>query len=268
MFSLLYDQDVHLEIPRAFFATLRPLLAAARGGPPLLELGCGSGLLTERLAAAGARVIGVDVSRAMLARARRRCAPHAGRVRLLRRDLRALRLPPVHALALACHDVVNHLPSRPALRRALGRVRRALAPGGGLVFDALTDSAFERHWAENAHRLEGPDGDLWLDCDWDPVRRRGSARLVAYVKDGRGRYTRLETTHHQYAWRDAELIAALRAAGFAELWRRPWSAFRDGESERALWYARVAGPAGPIRAKRLRALGFRRIVAASRGREE
>ena len=60
----------------------------------MLELGCGSGLLTERIAAAGVPVLGVDASRPMLRRAHARCAAHAGQVRLLARDFAALRLPP------------------------------------------------------------------------------------------------------------------------------------------------------------------------------
>jgi SAM-dependent methyltransferase len=259
VFSLVYDQDVHLDVPRAFLRTLRPLLRSARGGPPVLDLGCGSGLLTERIAAAGLPVLGIDGSRAMLARARERCAKHGPRVRLLARDLAALRLAPVHALAVACHDVMNHLPSAAALRRVLGSVRRALAPGGVFVFDALTDWAFETYWPDNTHRLEGPHGDLWMDCDWDPVRRRGTAHMTAYVHDGRGRYARHETTLHEYARSDRELTNALHAAGFAEVWRMPWSPWADppGEErlERQLWCGRVAGE-GPIAAGALRALGF------------
>jgi SAM-dependent methyltransferase len=266
VFSLVYDQDVHLEVPRAFFRTLRPLLRAARGGPPVLDLGCGSGLLTERIAAAGLPVLGVDGSRAMLARARARCARRGAQVRLLVRDLGALRLPPVHHLAVACHDVVNHLPSEAALRRVLGSVRRALAPGGVLVFDALTDWAFETYWPDNVHRLEGPHGDLWMDCDFDPERRRGTVRMTAYVRERSGRYARHETTLHEYAWSDRTLAAALRAAGFAELWRRPWSAWRDqheeGRLERALWCGRAPGE-GRVTCETLRAAGFRRLARAS-----
>ena len=245
VFSRVYDQDVHLDVPRAFFRALRPLLAAARGGPPVLDLGCGSGLLTERIARAGARVLGVDGSRAMLRRARARCARHGGRVRLMERNLGALRLPPVHTLAVACHDVLNHLPSEAALRRVLTSIRRALAPGGVFVFDALTEWAFETYWPENVHRLEGPHGDLWMDCDYDPVRRRGTVHMTAYVKDTRGRYTRHQTTLHEYAWSDRELARALRAAGFAEAWRTAWSPWADqheeAQLERALWCGRVAG---------------------------
>jgi SAM-dependent methyltransferase len=267
VFSLVYDQDVHLDVPRAFFRTLRPLLRAARRGPPVLDLGCGSGLLTERIAAAGVRVLGVDGSRAMLARARTRCAKHGPRVQLLARDLGALRLAPVHTLALACHDVLNHLPSEAALRRVLTSICRALAPGGVLVFDALTDWAFETYWPGNTHRLEGPHGDLWMDCDYDPVRRRGTAHMTAYVRDGRGRYARHETTLHEYAWSDRVLSRALRGAGFAEVRQMPWSAWPDqheeGRLERQLWCGRVAGE-GPIAPDALRALGLRRLPSASR----
>jgi SAM-dependent methyltransferase len=264
VFSRVYDQDVHLEIPAAFFRTLAPLVRDARRGPPILDLGCGSGLVTERLARAGARVIGVDASRPMLARARRRCAPHRDRVRLTARRLEALRLPPEAELALACGDVINHLPTPGLVERVLRSVRRALLPGGAFVFDALTDFCFETYWPENTHLLEGPHGDLLMDCDWDPVRRRGTARMIAYARERGGRYRRLETTLHEYAWRDRELRRALRAAGFAEVWRRPWSAWPDQREEpamdRNLWCGRTAGAAAGVRTARLQALGFRRVA--------
>ena len=264
VFSLVYDQDVHLDVPRAFFRTLRPLLRAARRRPPVLDLGCGSGLLTERIAAAGVPVLGVDGSRPMLARARARCAKHAPRVRLLARDLGALRLAPVHALALACHDVLNHLPSEATLRRVLGSVRRALAPGGAFVFDALTDWAFETYWPDNTHLLQGPHGDLLMDCDFDPKRRRGTVRMIAWARERDGRFSRHQATLFEYARSDAELLRALAAAGFDEVWRRPWSPWPDQHLEpamdRALWCGRRTGGDASIHPARLRALGFRRLA--------
>jgi SAM-dependent methyltransferase len=265
VFWLVVDQVGHRDVPRAFFRTLRPLLRVAGG--PVLELGCGSGLLTQRLAAAGLDVIGVDASRAMLRRARARCAAHAGRVRLVPRDFAQLRLPPVHPLAVACHDVLNHLPSEAAVRRALGAARRALVPGGAFVFDALTERAFATYWPDNVHRLDGPHGDVWMDCDWDPRRRRGTVHMTAYVKRGRGGWVRHETTLHEWAHDDGRLARALFAAGFDEVWRRPWSAWSERRPseppERALWCGRLAGTA-PVSARALREVGFRRVSATAR----
>jgi len=263
VFSRVYDQDVHLEIPKAFFRALAPLVRDARRGPPVLDLGCGSGLVTERIARAGARAIGVDGSHAMLALARRRCAPWRGRVAFLERRLESLRLPPETWLALACGDVINHLPRLAVVERVLRSARRALASGGALVFDALTEFCFETYWPDNTHRLSGPHGDLLMDCDWDPVRRRGTAHMIAYARERGGRFRRLETTLHEYLWRDRELVRAFRAAGFAEVWRRPWSAWPDQQEEpgmdRNLWCGRTAGKAAAVRPASLRAQGFRRV---------
>jgi SAM-dependent methyltransferase len=268
VFSRVYDQDVHLEIPRAFHRTLRPLVRDARDGPAILDLGCGSGLVTERIAAQGAHVIGVDGSKPMLALARRRCARHRDRVRLLHRRLDAMRLAPEAHLALACGDVINHLPRLPIVKRVLGQVHRALAPGGVLVFDALTKFCFETYWPDNTHLLEGPHGDLLMDCDWDPVRRRGTARMIAYARDARGRLRRSDTTLHEYLWLDRELLDAFSSAGFSEVWKLPWSAWPDQREEpamdRTLWCARKGGADASVRPARLRALGFRRVGPARR----
>lgn len=246
-------------------------MAAARHGPAILDLGCGSGLLTELLAAAGARVIGIDASRPMLRLARRRCARWPRRVRLLERRLEALALPPGAELALACGDVVNHLPTRSRVTRVFRSVRRALAPGGLFAFEAHTPYAYRTFWSDNTHLLEGPHGDLLLECDYDPARRRAAARMIAYARGAGGRYARREATLFEYAHTDAELLRAFRAAGFAEVWRRPWSPFPfDDEPrlERNLWCARVAGGERLAWHAALGSLGFGRVRGPRRRRAQ
>src|SRR5690349_3551008 len=64
---------------------------ARRYGETVLEIGCGTGRILLPIASSGARVVGIDASEAMLARARQRVddAPEDVRARveaLLRRD--------------------------------------------------------------------------------------------------------------------------------------------------------------------------------------
>src|SRR4051812_37909045 len=64
-------------------------LASAQHGP-ILELGCGTGRLTVPVARTGARIVGIDRSAAMLARARQRLRRARLGALLLRGDIRQL----------------------------------------------------------------------------------------------------------------------------------------------------------------------------------
>ena len=182
-------------------------------------------------------------------------------MKLLARDLAALRLPPVHALAVACHDVLNHLPSEAALRRVLRSVRRALAPGGAFVFDALTDHAFETLWADNTHRLEGPHGDLWMDCDYDPraaPRHRPHDGLRAAARAAATRGTRRRSTSGRTTSAGSNGPFAARASPRSGAGRGARGATAEfGSNARSGAGARPGD--GPVTARRLRALGFRRV---------
>jgi ubiquinone/menaquinone biosynthesis C-methylase UbiE len=109
----------------------------------ILEVGPGPGVLLEQIAAAGPRPIGVDVSRSMLRRARRRLE-HAGRhVALVQAD--ALRLP-FGAAAFDAVVMTFALSAVPEGDGAVAEVSRVLRPGGKfVVVDACLPS----------------DGNLW-----------------------------------------------------------------------------------------------------------
>src|SRR4051812_12829721 len=105
-------------------------LAAAQDGR-VLELGCGTGRLTIPLARAGARVVGIDRSEPMLARARqgwRRARPAA---LLLRGDIRHLpfRRRTRFALVMAPYGMLQSLTRERDLRATLSAVHDVVARG-------------------------------------------------------------------------------------------------------------------------------------------
>jgi trans-aconitate methyltransferase len=103
---------------------LLELLGASRG-EVVLDLGCGTGELAARIAAAGARVIGLDSDPAMVAAAARRL----GEENTLLADGHAFRLPePVDAVF---SNAALHWMPRPG--EVVGCVRAALRPGGRFV---------------------------------------------------------------------------------------------------------------------------------------
>lgn len=140
-------------------------------GGPIVELGVGTGRIALPIAAAGIKVIGIDVSKRMLDVCRRR-AEEAGVSDLV--DLRPgdLRRPPVPErvrLVTCPFRALHHLESDEARREALAAAQAMLEPGGRFVFDVFAtspDSVEETsdHWTERAP-------GIWEHARWDWERR-------------------------------------------------------------------------------------------------
>lgn len=92
----------------------------------VVDLGCGTGDLCALAAAAGARVIGVDVAARMLAAARR----GAVAAQLVRADAGTLPLPTGCASVVVCGFALRNFVSIP---RVLGEAARVLRGGGRLA---------------------------------------------------------------------------------------------------------------------------------------
>jgi SAM-dependent methyltransferase len=97
---------------------------AAQPGEYILDLGCGDGQLTQRIAAAGARVAGVDASPEMVAAARARgIAADEGRAE-------ALPYPDQAFDAVFSNAALHWVHGQDAM---MEQVRRVLKPGGRFV---------------------------------------------------------------------------------------------------------------------------------------
>src|SRR5581483_280221 len=119
-------------------------IGGEHAGGSILEIGCGSGRVTELLASAGATVVGIDLSPELLRLARERLA-RRGNVRLLIEDMRALALRCRFDAIVAPDDPFSHLTSDEDRDRALACVAAHLTPGGVFVLDALWFPAGARH---------------------------------------------------------------------------------------------------------------------------
>lgn len=115
--------------------------AARRRGGRVLDVGCGEGLLLERLAPVAREAVGIDPDPAAVARARARVGGDAQVLAcgLLDDDARTLGLFDT----VCCVATLHHLPLRPALRR----LAELVAPGGELRVVGLAATRSAADWA-------------------------------------------------------------------------------------------------------------------------
>jgi SAM-dependent methyltransferase len=156
----------------------------------VLELGCGSGLLTRHLLDAGHRVIATDASPAML-ELTRATAPDAEDVREL--VLPDQQLPRADAIVSVGH-VLSYLPDEASIDQALVAVAAALEPGGVVAID-LCDLAW------GAERVDAPDYTR-VEDDWAIITRfsvpkpsRFVREMTTFVRDDDGTWRRDDERH-------------------------------------------------------------------------
>jgi SAM-dependent methyltransferase len=114
---------------------------AERANGPVLELGCGTGRVSLRLAEAGVDITGIDSSPALVAAMRERADENGLAVEGLVGDARELSLERRFALVCAPMQLL-HLMGGPAGRaRLLRRVAAHLEPRGALAAAILADDA-------------------------------------------------------------------------------------------------------------------------------
>lgn len=193
-------------------------------GERVLDVGCGTAHLTERIAATGAEAVGLDRSGAMLAAARER----APSLRLVRGDAR--RLPFDAAFDAVFSNAAIHWVPEPDQDAVLASVAGALRPGGRFVAELGGRGNVER--VVDAVRAEcaargyaSADASHDGSADASDDRSAGGAGDGVADADGGGGADADAVDHPWYFPGLAEYATRLDASGFevrfARLFDRP-----------------------------------------------
>ncbi len=183
-------------------ALLNPLLD---NGGLVVELGCGSGLLTRHLVDAGHRVIATDASRPMLDLARQYASGTE--------DIRQVVLPddplPAADAIVSVGHVLSYLPDETAIERALASAAQALRPGGVLAIDLC-----DLQWGE-ARKNEPPS--VWRNEEWVlvtefsmPSPNKFVREMTTFVRNQDGSWRR-DDEHHENVLIDTSRVPVLLA---------------------------------------------------------
>lgn len=186
----------------------------------LVDLGCGTGKASLRLAASGFDVTGVDLSPRMLHAARAK--PGADRVRFVEGDLRELpaNIGPFD-VAVTFGEPLNHLEDEAELLAAFRSVAGLLAHTGLFVFDLNTSGCYQR-MAQTRHIDEHKEAVLLQRGGVSPRRPGGAVLHVdCFLPDGPGpdgvtRFTRTSVMHSWSYFPPDRVERLLTAAGFVQ----------------------------------------------------
>ena len=217
----------------------------------VLDLGCGTGSMTELLAAAGYDMIGVDLSEEMLQLAMEKRYESGHDILYLLQDMREFELyGTVRAVVSIC-DSMNYILTREDLVKVFSLVNNYLDPGGIFIFDLNTEYKYKNILGNSTIAEDREESSFIWENTYEEATRLNEYDLSLFIREEGDLYRKYEETHIQKAYRISEVEESLAEAGMELL--AVYDAFTREEpkedSERVYVIAREHGKeitAGPV----------------------
>lgn len=213
------------------------ILSDLTSGKRILDMGCGTGSLTTRLAKLGFDMIGQDASAEMLSIA----ANKSDEVRWICQNMAETDIGGRVDGVISTLDSVNHLKSPAEISNCFKRAAACLDRGGVFVFDVNTVYKHREILGNNTFVYD-VDG---VYCVWQnsfsPVDNGVDIDLDLFFEGRDGRYSRGEEHFREIALSGGEICQMLRNAGFGSvnIWEYLSYNEPENDSEKMLVMAKL-----------------------------
>ncbi|MEF9940404.1 MAG: class I SAM-dependent methyltransferase [Clostridium sp.] len=179
----------------------------------LLDLGCGTGSLTELLTQKGYEMIGVDISEDMLQLAMEKRERSGMDILYLLQDMREFELyGTVRAVVSIC-DSMNYILEFQDLIQVFRLVNNYLDPGGIFIFDLNTEYKYREVLGQSTIAEDRDESSFIWENDYDEEDRINEYDLTLFIQEQGTLYRKYQETHFQRAYTLEEVKQAINEAG-------------------------------------------------------
>ncbi len=211
----------------------------------ILDLGCGTGTLTELLAAEGYDMIGIDNSQGMLQIAMDKKERSGMDILYLQQDMRAFELYGTVGAVISVCDSMNYLLTEEDLLSVFRLVNNYLYPDGLFLFDFNTVYKYETVIGDATIAENREDCSFIWENYYHPEEEINEYDLTVFVKNDKEEdfFRRFQETHYQRGYRPEQMKALVREAGLCLIASFDADTQKEvtAESERVLMVCRQSG---------------------------
>lgn len=179
----------------------------------VLDLGCGTGTMTEILAEAGYDMIGVDNSEEMLAEAMEKRIESGHDILYLLQDMQEFELyGTVRAVVSVC-DSLNYITEEEELEHVFALVNNYLDPQGIFLFDMNTIYKYQTMIGDTTIAENRDEGSFIWENSYDEETGINTYELALFIPREDGLYEKTEEIHYQRAYSLEKIKELLKKAG-------------------------------------------------------
>ncbi len=179
----------------------------------VVDLGCGTGTLTELMYQKGYDMIGVDASDAMLNIAMNKKETSGSEILYLLQDMRELDLYSTVGTVFSVCDSLNYILEEEELKTVFSLVRNYLFPGGIFIFDFNTDYKYHEVIGNATIAENREDCSFIWENFYDPEEKINEYDLTLFVREEDGRFRRFTETHLQRGYTPEQISRLVEQAG-------------------------------------------------------
>lgn len=167
----------------------------------VLDLGCGTGTMTEILAEAGYDMIGIDYSEEMLETAMEKKRASGHDILYLCQDMREFELyGTVRAIVSIC-DSMNYILEEEELLGILESAAQNYLDYGGLfIFDLNTEYKYREMLGEQTIAETREEGSFIWENYYDQEEQINEYHLTLFIREKEDYYRKYEEEHYQRAY--------------------------------------------------------------------
>jgi len=190
----------------------------------ILDLGCGPGFYSQRLAQLGHNCVGIDFSPASVAYAQSQAVQAGLTVDYVRGDIRAVDYGEGFDLSMLIFGEFNVF-TKDDTQQLLRRIHQALSPGGYVLLEPQTYDAIQKDgnrpacWHTESGGLFSVNPHLWLEEHFWHASCHAATTRYFIIDAATGAVDRYASTSQAYA--DSDYDQLLTSAGFSEIQRFP-----------------------------------------------
>lgn len=163
----------------------------------VLDLGCGTGTLTEMLYEKGYDCIGVDVSEEMLDIAMQKRAERGSQILYLLQDMRELELYCTVGTVVSVCDSVNYILEEDELVSVFSLINNYLYPGGIFIFDFNTDYKYREIIGDTTIAENREDCSFIWENFYDQDTGINEYEVTIFVREQGDTFRRFTENHFQ-----------------------------------------------------------------------
>lgn len=178
----------------------------------VLDLACGTGVLTRLLSDKGYNMTGIDLSEEMLSLARQKSGDG---ILYLNQDMSGFELYGTMRAILCTMDGVNYLTQKDDFLKMLKLCNNYLDPDGVLIFDVNSEYKFKNILASNTFVYDSEGVFYTWENEPDEENSLWDFYLTFFVLDDDGKYLRINEEQTQRVYTDKEIEKLLFEAGFS-----------------------------------------------------